>query len=58
MSRLDLRELFDAIVDPRVQRTRRHRLTDVLMLVLIGTVCGCEGWDEIEQYSDEWGGAS
>jgi predicted transposase YbfD/YdcC len=54
MSRADLRELFDGIVDPRVQRTRRHRLTDVLMLVLIGTVCGCRGWDEIEHYSDEW----
>lgn len=54
MSRPDLRELFDGIVDPRVQRTRRHRLTDVLMLVLIGTVCGCQGWDEIEQYGDEW----
>jgi predicted transposase YbfD/YdcC len=50
----DFRALFDAIVDPRVQRTRRHRLTDVLMLVLIGTVCGCKGWDEIEDYGHDW----
>jgi predicted transposase YbfD/YdcC len=54
MGRQDLRQLFDAIVDPRVQRTRRHRLTDVLMLVLIGVVCGCTGWDEMEELGLDW----
>ena len=54
MSRPDLRALFDAIVDPRVQRTRRHRLTDVLTLVLIGVVCGCNGWDEMEGMGYDW----
>lgn len=53
MGRRDLRKLFDEIPDPRVQRTRRHRLTDVLLLVLLGTVAGCEGWDEIVEFSRE-----
>lgn len=52
MVRTDLRALFDEIPDPRVQRTRRHRLTDVLSLVLLGTVVGCRGWDAIEEYCE------
>lgn len=54
MVRPDLRALFDVIVDPRVQRTRRHRLSDVLMLVLIGVICGCKGWDEMEGLGYDW----
>lgn len=47
----DIVALFDELDDPRVQRTRRHRLTDVLMLVLIGTIVGCEGWDGIVSFA-------
>jgi predicted transposase YbfD/YdcC len=53
MARTDLRALFDEIPDPRMQRTRRHRLTDVLVLVLLGTVVGCPGWDAIERFAYE-----
>ena len=53
MARTDLRALFDEIPDPRVQRTRRHRLTDVLVLVLLGTVAGCQGWDDIRDFCKE-----
>jgi predicted transposase YbfD/YdcC len=53
MARTDLRVLFEEIPDPRVQRTRRHRLTDVLVLVLLGTVVGCSGWDAIERFAYE-----
>ena len=53
MARTDLRALFDEIPDPRVQRTRRHRLTDVLSLVLLGTVAGCQGWDDIRDFCKE-----
>lgn len=53
MARTDLRALFDEIPDPRVQRTRRHRLTDVLSLVLLGTVAGCQGWDDIHDFCKE-----
>src|SRR5690606_28350862 len=53
MARRDLRVLFDEMPDPRVQRTRRHRLTDVLVLVLLGTVAGCQGWDDIRDFCKE-----
>jgi len=53
VARTDLRALFDEIPDPRVQRTRRHRLTDVLALVLLGVVSGCQGWDDIRAFCRE-----
>jgi predicted transposase YbfD/YdcC len=53
VARTDLRALFDEIPDPRVQRTRRHRLADVLVLVLLGTVVGCPGWDALERFGYE-----
>lgn len=52
-ARTDLLALSGEIPDPRVQRTRRHRLTDVLLLVLVGTVVGCRGWDAIEGFAYE-----
>lgn len=54
MARMDLRALFDEIPDPRVQRTRRHRLTDILVLVLLATVTGRKGWDEMEEFGRVW----
>jgi len=50
----DLRELLGELPEPRVQRTRRHRLTDILLLVLMGTILGCKGWDGIVLWAEEW----
>lgn len=38
---------FDALPDPRVQRTRRHKLSDILLMVLVGAIRDCRGWDEM-----------
>ncbi len=44
-------DLLEEVEDPRVNRTRRHKLTDILLLVLIGTLCDQRGWDAIYQFS-------
>ena len=41
---------FDALPDPRVQRTRRHKLSDILLIVLTGAICGCRGWDGMHEF--------
>lgn len=41
---------FDALPDPRVQRTRRHKLSDILLIVLVGAICDCRGWDEMQAF--------
>jgi predicted transposase YbfD/YdcC len=38
---------FGAIADPRVARTRRHPLLNLLFLAYVGILCGAEGWDAI-----------
>jgi predicted transposase YbfD/YdcC len=42
---------FANLPDPRVERTKRHRLHDVLVIVVCATVCGVESWEDIEQYA-------
>jgi predicted transposase YbfD/YdcC len=44
---------FDALPDPRVQRTRRHKLSDILLIVLIGAICDCRGWDEMHEFIED-----
>jgi len=38
---------FKTLKDPRIDRTKRHPLVNVLVMALCGSICGAEGWDEI-----------
>lgn len=46
----DLETIFTQVEDPRVERTKRHRLQDILILAICGVMCGAEGWVEIEEF--------
>ncbi|MBV9707798.1 MAG: ISAs1 family transposase [Chloroflexi bacterium] len=46
----DLETLFSQVEDPRVERTKRHRLRDIIMLAICGVICGADGWAEIEEF--------
>lgn len=46
----DLETLFSQVDDPRIERTKRHRLRDVIILAMCGVICGAEGWVEIEEF--------
>lgn len=46
-----LRDAFDALPDPRVERTRLHRLSDILLLSLAAFCCGAEGFEDIEDWA-------
>lgn len=43
-------EYFAAVPDPRMERTRFHSLTDILVLSLIAVVCGADSFVAIEQF--------
>jgi predicted transposase YbfD/YdcC len=45
----DLETLFAHVEDPRVERTKQHRLRDIIILAICGVLCGAEGWVEIEE---------
>lgn len=46
----DLERLFAQVEDPRIERTKLHRLRDIIILAICGVICGAEGWVEIEEF--------
>lgn len=43
-------EYFSALPDPRIERSKRHLLVDILGISICAVVCGAEGWAAIEPY--------
>src|SRR5271154_2453268 len=41
---------FVNLSDPRLDRTRRHALLNIIILAVCGTRAGADGWAEIERY--------
>ena len=41
---LDLETYFAGVEDPCVERTKRHKLLDIFIIAICGTICGAEGW--------------
>jgi predicted transposase YbfD/YdcC len=48
-----LEEILQGISDPRLDRTKLHKLGDIIILVICAVICGAEGWEEIEQFGKE-----
>lgn len=46
----DLERLFAQVEDPRIERTKLHRLRDIIILAICGVICGAERWVEIEEF--------
>lgn len=46
-------EHFQDLEDPRRDRNKRHTLIDILVVTIIGVLCGAEGWEELELYGRE-----
>lgn len=50
-------EHFSSVSDPRIDRTKRHQLIDILAIAICATLCGAEGWEEFElfgQAKQDW----
>ena len=45
-----LRDHFADLPDPRVERTKRHRLLDVVTIAVCAVVCGADTWVAVEQF--------
>ncbi len=41
---------FEAMEDPRRERTKRHNFKDILSITIAAVICGCEDWNEIELF--------
>jgi predicted transposase YbfD/YdcC len=47
---LDLARAFAGLTDPRIDRTKKHELTDIIVIALCAVLCGADSWLEVEQF--------
>ena len=45
-----LTEGFVTLTDPRVSRTRWHKLVDIVMIAVCGAICECNSWEDLPRY--------
>lgn len=43
---------FADLPDPRVDRTKKHRLGDILVVALCATIAGADSWEEVEAFGE------
>ena len=43
-------EYFSRLEDPRIERNKLYPLDEILLVVLCGTICGAEGWEEFQEF--------
>jgi predicted transposase YbfD/YdcC len=56
-SKKSLQRVFAGIEDPRMDRTKRHQLEDIILIAILAVICGAEGWVDIEAFGkakEEW----
>ena len=41
---------FGDLTDPRVERTRRHDLLDIVVISVLAVICGADHWSEIAEF--------
>jgi predicted transposase YbfD/YdcC len=47
---VDVRPYFADLPDPRVERTKRHALLDIVTIALCAVICGADTWVDIAQF--------
>lgn len=45
-----LTHYFADLTDPRIDRTKKHRLLDILAITLCATIAGADTWEEVERF--------
>jgi hypothetical protein len=55
--RATVEEHFGSITDPRIERTKLHKLIDILVIAICAAICGCDNWEDIALFGEakqEW----
>ena len=42
-----IRDHFGALSDPRIERTKRHELLDIITIAVCAVICGADSWVEV-----------
>src|ERR1043166_225481 len=57
MKRLRIHEHFATLEDPRIDRTKRHALMDIVLIAILAVIANADGWEDIEEFGlarQEW----
>jgi predicted transposase YbfD/YdcC len=47
---VNIGEHFSELEDPRVDRSKRHQLLDIVIIAICGVICGADTWVDIEEF--------
>lgn len=47
-----IEEHFSKVEDPRIDRTKEHKLLDIIAIAICAVICGAEGWTDIENFGN------
>jgi predicted transposase YbfD/YdcC len=47
-----IEEHFNKVKDPRKDRTKDHKLIDIIVIAICAVICGAEGWVDIELFGN------
>jgi predicted transposase YbfD/YdcC len=47
-----IEEHFSRVTDPRKDRTKDHKLIDIIVIAICAVICGAEGWTDIENFGN------
>jgi len=50
MEQQDIMTYFASMKDPRIERTKRHLMDDILFIAIASVLSGVDTWDEMELY--------
>ena len=45
-----IEEHFSKVTDPRIERTKDHKLIDIIAVAICAVICGAEGWTDTENF--------
>jgi len=45
-----IEENFGSLTDPRIDRTKLHKLIDILVIAVCAAICSCDSWEDVEEF--------
>ncbi len=45
-----IEEHFGELEDPRIERSKLHKLIDILVIAICGVICGADTWEDVEAF--------
>ncbi len=48
--KITIADHFSTLEDPRIERTKRHKLIDIITITICAVISNADGWTEIERY--------